>query len=255
MPPRSPVLETLEFCDGMRVVFGGGTGMPTIGRVSAIDHARAERAELCDLLEEVGPDRPTLCDGWSTRELAAHLVVREGRPDTSLGVLGGPLASWTEKVQTDAASQPYEKLVRLVRAGPPIWSYFRLPWVDGQLNTIEYYVHHEDVRRGRPGWTVRELDPALSDFIWDRLKLAGRGWFGNVKGGVTLVRTDGDGGEHKVKGGKPKVTVTGTPGELIMIAFGRSEAEIAIDGDPDAVAAFNQTRLHVREEDIVPHED
>ena len=51
--------------------------------------------------------------------------------------------------RTTPPPSPYDKLVRLVRTGPPIWSYFRLPWVDGQLNTLEYYVHHEDVRRGR----------------------------------------------------------------------------------------------------------
>lgn len=191
----------------------------------------------------MGPDEPTLCEGWNTRDLAAHLVVRESRPDASLGVLGGPLASWTEKVQNDAASQPYEKLIKLIRSGPPIWSHLRLPWADGQFNTIEYFVHHEDVRRARPGWTVRELDPALSDFIWDRLKLAGRGWFGSVDGGVTLVRTDAPDTRHKAKGGKPTVTLSGEPGELLMVAFGRREADVAVDGDPEAVAAFTATRL------------
>ncbi len=229
--------------------------VPTIGRVSAIDLSRAERAELCDLLEELGPDEPTLCEGWTTRDLAAHLVIRESRPDAALGILGGPLSSWTDKVQNDAASQPYDKLVRLVRTGPPIWSYFRLPWVDGQLNTLEYYVHHEDVRRGRSGWDVRELDPELSDFIWDRLKLAGRGWFGGVDSGVTLVRTDGEGAEHKVKSGDEMITVTGTAGELIMIAFGRSAAEVEVTGDDEAVARFRQARLHVDEEDLFPEEE
>lgn len=208
---------------------------------------RAERSQLCDLLEDLGPDEPTLCEGWTTRDLAAHLVVREGRPDTSLGILGGPLASWTEKVQNDAASQPYEKLVKLIRTGPPIWSYFRLPWVDGQLNTIEFYVHHEDVRRGRSGWTPRALDPDLSDFLWDRLKLAGRGWFAHIKGGVTLVRTDGEGAEHRIKGGTSGVTLTGTAGEILMIAFGRSEAEVDLTGSEKAVADFRERRLDITE--------
>lgn len=216
--------------------------------VAAIDLVRAERAALCDLLEELGPDAPTLCEGWTTRDLAAHLVVRESRPDAALGALGGPLASWTEKVQHDAASQPFEKLVRLIRTGPPIWSYFRLPWVDGQLNTIEYYVHHEDVRRGRPGWSVRDLDPNLSDFLWDRLKLASRTLLGSVKSELWLVRTDGEGGEHKARSGSNPVTVTGTAGELMMIAFGRSEAEVEIAGDDEAVDTFLATRLHVTEE-------
>lgn len=206
---------------------------------------------MCDLLEDLGPDEPTLCEGWTTRDLAAHLVVREGRPDTSLGILGGPLASWTEKVQNDAASQPYEKLVKLIRTGPPIWSYFRLPWVDGQLNTIEFYVHHEDVRRGRTGWTARTLDPDLSDFLWDRLKLAGRGWFAQIKGGVTLVRTDGEGAEHRVKGGTSGVTLAGTAGEILMIAFGRSEAVVDLTGSEKAVADFRERRLDITEAEVV----
>jgi hypothetical protein len=37
----------------------------------------AERAPLCDLLDELGPQAPTLLDRWTTRDLAAHLVLRE----------------------------------------------------------------------------------------------------------------------------------------------------------------------------------
>jgi len=236
------------------VIGAGDVRVPTISVVSAIDLARAERSQLCDLFEELGPDQPTLCEGWTTRDLAAHLVVREGRPDTTLGVLGGPLAAWTEKVQNDAASQPYEKLISLIRTGPPIWSHFRLPWVDGQLNTIEYYVHHEDVRRAQPQWTVRDLDPALADFLWDRLKLAGRGWFASIKGGITLVRTDGEGAEHSVKGGDDVVTVTGTAGEIQMLAFGRSEVDVDLSGSPAAVAAFSETRLHITGDETMVEE-
>ena len=43
--------------------------------------AELERAALCDTLEAVGPDVPTLCDPWTTAELAAHLVIRDRRPD------------------------------------------------------------------------------------------------------------------------------------------------------------------------------
>lgn len=222
--------------------------------MSAIDLARNERAALCDLLDAEGPDSPTLCEDWTTRELAAHLVVREGRPDTALGRLGGPLAAWTDKVQSDAASQDYSKLVDLVRSGPPIWSAFRVAWVDGQLNTLEYYVHHEDVRRGKPGWQTRELPEELNDFIWDRFRLAGRGWFSGVPGGVTLERTN-TGATHKVKGGDPMVTVSGEPGELIMVAFGRREADVTISGDDDAVAAFREAKMGNDEDLLHPETD
>src|SRR6185295_11565772 len=36
-----------------------------------------ERLELCKLLDELGPSAPTLLDGWSAGDLAAHIVVRE----------------------------------------------------------------------------------------------------------------------------------------------------------------------------------
>ena len=43
-------------------------------------YAQDERAALAALLHETGPDGPTLCEGWQTRDLVAHLVLRERRP-------------------------------------------------------------------------------------------------------------------------------------------------------------------------------
>ncbi|HEX6919337.1 MAG TPA: maleylpyruvate isomerase family mycothiol-dependent enzyme, partial [Actinomycetes bacterium] len=60
--------------------------------------ARAERAALSDLLESLGPDAPTLCEGWDTRDLAAHLVVRERRMDAAPGIVLRPLAGHLESV-------------------------------------------------------------------------------------------------------------------------------------------------------------
>ena len=47
-----------------------------------------ERSELCDLFLAVGPEAPTLCDGWTTLDLAAHLVVREHDPRSGFAILG-----------------------------------------------------------------------------------------------------------------------------------------------------------------------
>lgn len=210
-----------------------------MGAVSTTDLARAERQTLCDLLEQAGPDAATLNAGWTCRDLAAHIVVREGRPDTALGVFGGPLAAWTERVQNGAASEPYEKLVRLIRNGPPIWSAFRLPLVDGQANTVEFFVHGEDIRRARPDWTAREVSPELADFLWDRLGTSGKVLFSKAKVGVVARRTDTDEPvEAKLRGGKQRVTIVGTPGDLIMLASGRSEHNVQIEGDEEAVAAL-----------------
>lgn len=49
--------------------------------------AKRERLLLADLLETAGPDAPTLCEGWQTRDLAAHVVVRERRADAAGGIM------------------------------------------------------------------------------------------------------------------------------------------------------------------------
>ena len=55
--------------------------------------AQTERDQLCDEFLVVGPDAPTLCEGWTTSHLATHLVVRDGRPDLIVGpmlpIVGG----------------------------------------------------------------------------------------------------------------------------------------------------------------------
>src|SRR6185437_5657802 len=122
----------------------------------AVTYARDERLELCALLDRTGPDAPTLCAGWRTADLAAHLVLREHRPDAAAGVMGGPLARHTAQTQRKLSKRtPYPKLVEMIRTGPPRFSFFGIPGVDAKANFAEYFVHHEDVRRGQPDWQPR----------------------------------------------------------------------------------------------------
>ena len=48
--------------------------------------ASDERAAICDEFAAAGPDRPTLCAGWNTRDLLAHLLVRERQPWVAPGL-------------------------------------------------------------------------------------------------------------------------------------------------------------------------
>src|SRR4051812_33898145 len=114
--------------------------------------ARAERQALCSTLDAVGPDAPTLDEGWATRDLAAHLVLRETRLDASLGIVVAPLAGWTGRVQRGIAQTPWPELVARLRTGPPRWSPYSVGGVDERVNLVEFVVHHEDVRRAQPGW-------------------------------------------------------------------------------------------------------
>ncbi|MFF9480326.1 TIGR03085 family metal-binding protein [Streptomyces sp. NPDC014733] len=207
-------------------------------------HAKRERLLLADLLESVGPDAPTLCEGWRTRDLAAHVVVRERRADAAGGLLFKPLAARLERVQAEFTAKPYEELLGLIRSGPPRMSPFSLKQIDEASNTVEFYVHTEDVRRAQPDWSARELDPVFADALWSRLekmaKLLGR------KSPVGLVLRRPDGRTAVAQRGAPVVTVVGEPGELTLFAYGRQQnADVELEGDPEAVAGARQAALGI----------
>lgn len=199
--------------------------------------SRDERLALADLLEQTGPKAPTLCAGWETLDLAAHLVVREARPDAAAGVLGGPLAGYTTRVQRHFADKlGYAGLIAAFRDGPPRMSPFALPRVEEAANTVEYFVHHEDVRRAAPEWEPRDIPEGLSDALWRRLKAA-RLFLRKAPVGVELARDEG-GAPFRltVKNATPVVTVIGTPAELTMWAMGRTgAANVRFDGTEEAV--------------------
>ncbi len=108
--------------------------------------ARLERLALCELFDELGPDEPTLCGDWTTRDLAAHLVVRERRPDAGPGLVLPFLADYAEQVRQEEATRPFADIVERVRRGPPRWNPMRFEPIDALANSIEFFVHHEDVR-------------------------------------------------------------------------------------------------------------
>ncbi|MGH3688109.1 MAG: TIGR03085 family metal-binding protein [Pseudonocardiaceae bacterium] len=191
--------------------------------------AASERHELCTLLDRLGPDAPTLCEGWTTRDLAAHLVVREGRPVAAAGILFPPLARLTARAQRNIAERPWPELVDLVRNGPPWWSLMRLGPIGEKINGIEFFVHHEDVRRAGRGWQRRAFDRHRSDALWKVLsRLAGLCY---RQSPVGVVLRCPDGAERVARRGRSSVTVAGSPEELALHAYGRAEAMVALEGD------------------------
>lgn len=194
--------------------------------------AKSERAALCDLLEAVGPDGPTLCEGWTTLDLAAHLVVRERRPDTGPGLLVPAFAGWTERVRSQAKGRGYAKLVDQVRNGPPTLSPFAL--LDDAVNAMEYFIHHEDVRRAQIGWEPRDLPADVQQGLWKRVASGARLAMRKAPVGVVLRRPEGTSAvAHK---GTPSVTVVGPPAELALFSSGRKgAARVELEGEPDAV--------------------
>ena len=196
--------------------------------------AQAERAALCDLLLEVGPDAPTLCAGWTTTDLAAHLMVRDRRPDVGPGlILSGPFARHTARVTRRAAERvPFEHLVTRIRSGPP-WP-IRL--VDGPVNLVEYFVHLEDVRRAVDGWAPRSGLDDLQDTLWPFQKSGTKLRTRRVQDvGLSIARPGGQ--PVAVRSGSRQVTATGDPGELALFFFGRRDrSRVDLTGDPDGVS-------------------
>jgi uncharacterized protein (TIGR03085 family) len=228
-------------------------------------NARDERTALCALLDRTGPAEPTLCEGWSTVDLAAHLVLREHRPDAGLGMLGGPLERHTRRLQSELAQRtPFPRLVATIRSGPPRLSVFGIPGVDERANAVEYFVHHEDVLRAQRDWQPRDLSRGLSDMLWERLKIA-KLILRKAPVGVELAREDqpqdngAPGGgplQHDgtndpaaarhvritAKARTPVVTVTGTPAELTMWVYGRTgAAHVRLEGGDADVRALRQS--------------
>jgi uncharacterized protein (TIGR03085 family) len=186
--------------------------------------AQQERQTVCDVLVAVGPDAPTLCEGWDSADLAAHLVVRERRPDSGPGIVWPPLAGYTDKVRRSVKNRTsWDKLVETVRQGPPLL----LRPFDGAMNTIEYFIHAEDVRRAQPDWTPRPLSPELADALWARV-----GPGGLAKKVPATIVISSPGRPDKVAGAGPRLVLTGDPGELTLFGSGRQAAsKVEISGD------------------------
>jgi uncharacterized protein (TIGR03085 family) len=204
--------------------------------------AQRERAGLVAVMREVGPDAPTLCGDWTTHDLAAHLVVREGRLDAAPGILISALANYTEKVQNQvAADNSWESLLDKVASGPPLLSPFKL--LDPLVNAGEMFIHHEDVRRAVSGWEPRELDDATTAAMTRQIPMMARMTLSKAPGHVSFRTPEGK--TVATIGRGPTVVVTGAPAELLMFASGRDQHRATFSGDDVAVRAIREGRSGV----------
>jgi len=202
--------------------------------------ARTERLELCDLFLQLGPDAPTILDDWTTRDLAAHLVMRERRPDAAAGIAVSILARHAERVRLLERERPWPDLVERVREGPPIWNPMRVDIIDTIANTVEFFVHHEDVRRAQDAWTPRDLTVELADALATAIDRSGALLTRKARVGLVL-HADGR-APIRLRRGEPVVTISGPIGVGVLYAYGRmGVAAVTLDGPDDAVAAIAAT--------------
>lgn len=205
--------------------------------------AKRERRELCDLALALGPDAPTLCEGWSASDLMAHLVVRERKPIAAAGNVVERLSGMTERAMAKQQTRGFEVLVERYRTPAPFLRV--LPPVDEAMNGFELLVHHEDLRRGAPGWEPRELPADELDLLWKRLS-KGIAFFGRRLPVPTVIRRADTGATVTAKKGDDPVTVTAPVVELVLFLFGRSATrDLAVDGPEDRVAALLSANLGI----------
>jgi uncharacterized protein (TIGR03085 family) len=218
---------------------GDARPAPSEGPLDAV-----ERQQLCDLFLELGPDAPTLCEGWSTFDLAAHLVIRERDPRSGFAILWpGRFGGFGDRLMERAKGKGYETLVGKLRRGPlPVpW---KVPGLRTLLNFNEYFVHHEDVRRADdrgPRPDDERRDAGLWKTVPRIAPLAAR----RIKG-VGLEAVAPGYGSVRLKRGEPVATLVGPPQELVLYLNGRrSAARVELGGDPGARAAVADARLGI----------
>lgn len=200
--------------------------------------AAAERKSLAQLFTETGPDAPTLCEGWTARDLVAHLYVRENEPLASVGIVFPPLAGRLNQAMEKQTSRDFEAVVKDWADGPGRLNPVR--YLDPVMNGIEHFVHHEDLRRGDGTVRPREFGPDVSGKLAKSLRQMAPVLLRGSDKPVVLTPI---GGEPVVVGGKRGVAergddvvrVSGAAGELLLWAFGRDAVDVEIDGDVSSV--------------------
>jgi uncharacterized protein (TIGR03085 family) len=204
-----------------------------------------ERLALCDLFEELGSDVPTLLNGWTAKDLASHIVLRER--DLIAGpclVLPGLFQRFAERRRVRLAEQrEFEWLVARIRAGPPP-GFFRIGWVRSVPNLNEFFVHHEDLRRANDLGPRDSLTPALEAALWRNVRQGSRFLSRRLREIGLEIRWAGTDERVTVRDGEPTARLSGPPSELLLYVFGRQiAARVEVTGPAQAVATVRRTHF------------
>lgn len=203
--------------------------------------AAYERTHLCAVAEQVGPDAATLCEGWTVKDLVTHLLVRERSP-AALGIVVPAFSGQVDKAMGRRAEEDFHHLVSQLRGGPPVWSIYAVPKLGPALNSLEYFVHHEDIRRAQPDWKPRSLPSNVENALWKAVRHAGRGLTAKAPVGVVAERSDT--GERTTLKAGDGVTLRGLPSEVVLYVFGRKEQSLVeVTGKPEDVDALQDKSL------------
>ena len=229
-PPRAPAAGLARHGARLRFV-----------NVAELLFDAIEREQLCDLLDELGSQAPTLLDPWTTHDLAAHLALREHDPLAAPGlVVAGAWGRFAEQRRLTLKERGFPDLVATVRSGPPP-GFYRIGLVRRFPNLNEFFVHHEDVRRAN-GFGPRTNSFAEDAALFRNVTRARRLLSRRLRGAGLDLEWAGQDQVIRARRGQPTARLTGLPGELLLFLFGRRDAaDVEITGSSEAIEAIQQT--------------
>ncbi len=190
----------------------------------------SERHALATLMRAVGPDAPTLCEGWTVKDLLIHLIIRENHPLAALGMFAAPAQEKLRDKTAELAEEPFDALVRQWESGSRLWPLAKL---DRIMNVAEHFVHHEDVRRMLPDSHPRSFTRSDQSQLYDAARFAGKVMLKRSTIPVILEPTGWPRVVvHDRRGvadaGGQVATIRGDIGEIVLWIFGRDVAEVTV---------------------------
>lgn len=209
-----------------------------LGMLGYMSFSSSERAKMVALFHQLGPDAPTLCEGWTTRDLVTHLWVRENRPDAAAGMFLSAFKPRLEKESAKVARRDFDELVDAWGRGPAKFNPAR--FLDAQQNLGEHFIHHEDIRRANGETEPRDFSAAVQKKLHRFLKIWAKF---SLRKSTQPVILQPDGlprivvaDKHGVADrGDRVVRVSGEVGELLLWAYGRDAVQVTITGDESAI--------------------
>jgi uncharacterized protein (TIGR03083 family) len=192
---------------------------------TAIDDHRRALVRLLEDLSEEEWHRPSLCEGWTVRQVAAHLALQNttwpAMPRAVLDMLRhGGMDGAIHAMACRHAELPVEVIVGQIRDRIGVWQ--PLPTVTFRETAIDYLVHGQDI--AVPLGRILEMPPELAAVAAARVWSRSRMFHARRKlAGYRLVADDvpwaaGQGQEVCGKIGALLLLLTGRPAALPQLS-------------------------------------
>jgi len=196
-----------------------------------------QRGRLVDLLEDLSDQEwqhPSLCEGWSVRQVAAHVALQNTRwsamPRAVLETIrSGGMEGAIHAAACRHAQLPTERIVAEIRERIGVWR--PLPMVTHRGSAIDYLVHLQDIAipLGRRQPMPVDVAAVAADEVWrsPRMFHARRRFAGQRFVATDVEWSAGQGPE-----------VTGPISAILLLLTGRPAGLDHLDGPgADAVRA------------------